>query len=280
MALSSAIAVTITLAIIAVFGVIVYNVTQFTENVEEGVRIGIQVDWDYDTPAQESVIRRELNAIDGVANIEFYTKDEEYQYYLDSMPEDVAEYFSVFEGEESPMHDAFYVEVENGKILESVANQIKQIPGVYKVDYGGNTAVSMVSAMTMIRRIGITLALSLVVLAIALIANTIKITIQARSDEIDIMRSVGATNGFIRSPFVIEGIVIGALGAVIPMAATAYGYHYIYNATGGMLISNMFKLVKPMPFVLAVCGILLGIGMFVGLVGSYISVTRFLRFKR
>ena len=113
-----------------------------------------------------------------------------------------------------------------------------------------------------------------------MIQNTIKLTISARKDEITIMRNVGATNSFIRSPFVIEGIIIGVLGAIIPVGLTIWGYTILYKQTGGFIVSNMFKLVKPNPFIYYVVGILLGLGVVVGLIGSILSVNRYLRWKR
>ena len=124
------------------------------------------------------------------------------------------------------------------------------------------------------------LVVSLSALAIFLISNTIKLTIQARVKEIAIMRQVGATNGYIRAPFVIEGMIIGALGALIPIFVTIFGYIWIYQETGGFFLTRMFSLMPPHPTVLYIALILLGIGVFVGLIGSFMSVTKYLRWKR
>ncbi|MPN58649.1 Cell division protein FtsX [bioreactor metagenome] len=94
------------------------------------------------------------------------------------------------------------------------------------------------------------------------------------------MRSVGAKNGFIRAPFVVEGIIIGALGSIIPIFATIFGYIYLYAQLGGKLISNIFVLISPHPFVLYISIMLLVVGMLVGLIGSFLSVTKYLRWKR
>ena len=123
-------------------------------------------------------------------------------------------------------------------------------------------------------------ALYMEFMSVFLIQNTIKLTIYARQDEISIEQSVGATNGFIRAPFVVEGMVIGVMGALIPIALTVYGYYYAYQFTGGYLISSMFRLVEPMPFVLYLSAGLLAAGVLVGLVGSYFSVSRYLKVKR
>ena len=152
--------------------------------------------------------------------------------------------------------------------------------GVDEVDYGGTSTEMMVRVMNAIRRGGSILVLGLTILAVFLIQNTIKLTIYARQDEITIERSVGATNHFIRSPFVVEGIIIGVMGAIIPIAVTYYGYRYIYQRTGGYIISEVLKLIQPMPMSLYLCVGLLIVGVLVGLIGSYVSVTRYLRWKR
>ena len=148
------------------------------------------------------------------------------------------------------------------------------------MNYGGQSTVSMVDTMSMVRKIGGFLVIGLTLLAVFLIQNTIKLTISARKDEITIMRNVGATNSFIRSPFVIEGIIIGVLGSIIPIALTVWGYITLYQRSGGILVSNMFKLVKPNPYIFYLAGILLGIGVVVGFIGSLLSVNRYLRWKR
>jgi len=172
------------------------------------------------------------------------------------------------------------VEVNDGTQLQNIADQIQQMTGVYKVNFGGQSATKLISALDTIRNGGGILVAALSLLAIFLIQNTIKLTIMARADEIAIMRNVGAKNGFIRAPFVVEGIIIGALGAIVPILLTVYGYIYLYKYTGGVVISNMFTLIPPHPFVLKLSLILLGIGMVVGLIGSFFSVTRYLRWKR
>ena len=142
------------------------------------------------------------------------------------------------------------------------------------------SATQLVSVLRTIRYGGLILALALSILAIFLIQNTIKLTILARADEIAIMRNVGATNNFIRSPFVVEGIIIGALGSIVPMVLTYYGYRYLYQFTGGYVITQMFSLIPPDNLIWQVNVALLLIGMIVGLIGSFFSVTKYLRWKR
>ena len=94
------------------------------------------------------------------------------------------------------------------------------------------------------------------------------------------MRLVGATNGYIRAPLVLEGIFIGILGAIIPILLTIFGYQYIYTTMDGQLVSGILKLLPVFPFTLYVSGFILAMGVLVGLVGSFLSASRYLRWKR
>ena len=121
--------------------------------------------------------------------------------------------------------------------------------------------------------------IALVCVAAYLIYNTIKIAISSRQAEISIMRSVGAKNSYIRAPFLVEGIIIGIIGSVLPIGAIIGGYYYVFDITGGNVF-GVLTLLTPMPFVLYVSAILVIIGVFVGFIGSYISVCKYLRLTR
>ena len=123
------------------------------------------------------------------------------------------------------------------------------------------------------------LVIALCFLAVYLIFNTIKITIDSRQDEIFIMRNVGAFNGYIRAPFLVEGIIIAVLGAIIPVLVLCAGYYYLYDYTGGILLA-VIRLIEPIPFLLYLALALLGVGVLVGFIGSYISVSKNLRLRR
>jgi cell division transport system permease protein len=282
MAVSSAIAVTVTLLLISIFALFMLNVSHFTHNVEQGMEIGVMIDYNYESDEQEQAIKEQIEALDGIESITYYTKEEEKQYFLDQLADnpELQQSYEKILGDENPMHDSFYVTVTDGSILASTAEKISQIEGVARIEYGGSSTTMMVKAMTTVRRVGSLLVLALTILAVFLIQNTIKLTIYARQDEISIERSVGATNHFIRAPFVVEGAIIGVMGSIIPILLTVFGYRYLYNRTGGYVISVMFHLIKPLPLLLYVSGGLLIIGILVGLVGSYLSVTRYLKWKR
>ena len=280
MSIQSASAVTLALIIISLFLMFSMTVQNFTKGIEESVSISVLVDYSKESAEDEDAISLAIKNISGVSTVTYSSKDEEFQYYLESFDDEkTRKAFEPFK-DSNPMHEAFYVETTSGSNIEAIAEEISNIEGVYKVNYGGDSAVSLISALRTIRNGGWIIALALSLLAIFQIQNTIKLTIMARADEIAIMRNVGAKNSFVRSPFMVEGLIIGALGSIIPIAITYFGYNKLYEMTGGHLISNMFSLIVPDPFIYQICGALLIIGMMVGLLGSFLSVTKYLRWKR
>ena len=280
MSIQSASAVTLALIIISLFLMFSMTVQNFTKGIEESVSISVLVDYSKESAEDEDAISLAIKNISGVSTVTYSSKDEEFQYYLEIFDDEkTRKAFEPFK-DSNPMHDAFYVETTSGSNIEAIAEEISNIEGVYKVNYGGDSAVSLISALRTIRNGGWIIALALSLLAIFQIQNTIKLTIMARADEIAIMRNVGAKNSFVRSPFMVEGLIIGALGSIIPIAITYFGYNKLYEMTGGHLISNMFSLIVPDPFIYQICGALLIIGMMVGLLGSFLSVTKYLRWKR
>lgn len=278
MSISSALAVTITLLIIGLISVISLNLQAFTKSIENTVQISVQVA--YDAESNEENIKNQIQAIDGVAKVNFSSKEQELEYYLNSFEDEKSR--SIFEPfkNENPMHDSFYVEAKSGDKIESISSEIKKIQGISSVNYGGQSTITLVSALNGIRRFGLILGAGLGVLAIFLIQNTIRLTIFSRQDEITIMKNVGATNAFIRSPFLIEGMLIGIMGSILPILLIGWTYYFIYKRTNGILLTNLFKLYYPNPFLVYVSAALLLVGVLVGLIGSWLSVNRYLKTRR
>lgn len=275
MALSSASAVSITLLLIGTVGIISYNIAYMTDNIEQSVQIFVKIEPE---TSQTSIdfLEEQIKEIDGVNDVTFSSKEEE----LNSFITEYGEEYEMYRGASNPLRDALYITVVDGEQLSSIADQISEFQFVEKVNYGGENTLTMISTINTIQYAGYGIAFAFCILAIFLINNTIKITIYGRSKEITIMRHVGATNNFIRTPFVIEGIFIGVMGSLFPIIVLWVGYYYLYRESGGFFLTEMlsFAPLRPLMYYLSV--IILGIGVLVGLVGSFISVTKYLRFKR
>ena len=135
----------------------------------------------------------------------------------------------------------------------------------------------MVTAFSSIEKVTYVIVIALVVVTIFLIINTIKLTISARKREIGIMRLVGASNLTIKIPFIIEGMILGLFGSVVPVLVTTYGYLAFYKHFDGYLYSRLIQLIKPEPFIYQASLIVVGIGILVGMIGSASAVKRYLK---
>lgn len=276
MTFSSIFAVTITLLLIGVISVLALNVQDISANIEEGVRIYVKLERSIDENA-ENEVGKQIKQLKGVASATYFSKDEELSKLIDKQGEDGKELFESYR-DDNPLGAAYEVEAKDPTKLESLAKKIKDIPNVNSVNYGGDSTQSMVSTLNTIQTSGTVFIVGLVIVALFMISNTIKITITARSTEISIMRMVGASNWYIRIPFMLEGMLIGLFGAIIPIFVLVYGYGALYNYTGGSLMSSMLVLKAPMPFIRDFSFILAGLGAGVGLIGSFVSIRRFLKF--
>ena len=276
MTFSSIFAVTITLLLIGVISVLALNVQDISANIEEGVRIYVKLERSIDENA-ENEVGKQIKQLKGVASATYFSKDEELSKLIDKQGEDGKELFESYR-DDNPLGAAYEVEAKDPTKLASLAKKIKDIPNVNSVNYGGDSTQSMVSTLNTIQTGGTVFIVGLVVVALFMISNTIKITITARSTEISIMRMVGASNWYIRIPFMLEGMLIGLFGAIIPILVLVYGYGALYNYTGGSLMSSMLVLKAPMPFIRDFSFILAGLGAGVGLIGSFVSIRRFLKF--
>ena len=121
------------------------------------------------------------------------------------------------------------------------------------------------------------MVIALILVTVFLIINTIKLTIFSRKREISIMRLVGASNFTIKTPFIIEGMVLGIFGSIIPILTVCFGYVALYNYFDGYLYSRMITLIEPEPFIYMVSGIVLVIGIIVGMIGSASAVRKYLK---
>jgi cell division transport system permease protein len=278
MSVSSATAVTITLVLVSLFLLLTLNLQQITKNVEESVQIHVKILNDASLEVVAAT-QKEIRDLAGVKLVTYSDKNAELDRFIASFGED-GRIFEMYRGDNNPLRNAFLVDVQKQAALDVLAAKIETMPGIESVNYGGENTLRLVAMMDSLSKGGLLLVSILSFLAIFLISNTIKITIYARAVEINIMRTLGATNHFIRFPFLIEGILIGLLGSIIPILLTIFGYQYLFMSLNGVLISNLFILRPVYPMVFQVSGILAGIAVVVGLTGSFISVTRHLRWNR
>ncbi|WP_070328677.1 permease-like cell division protein FtsX [Exiguobacterium aurantiacum] len=270
-------AVTITLLLVGIFALVMFNVNEISENVENDVEIQVFVT----RTAEEANVEKlgeNLEQIPGVASVTFSSKEDELENFRNQLGEDANAYGTV--EKDNPLHDRYIVKAADPLNTETVADAVQSLENVDKVTYGQDYIDKMFAFFNGIRIGGLVLIVGLTLMAMFLISNTIKMTIFSRRREIEIMRLVGAKNSFIRWPFFIEGLLLGVLGALIPIAVIYFGYDVAYGALQpslDQLNSDIFKLIDPSVLTTQVSLVLLALGAFIGIWGSTTSLGRFLK---
>ena len=275
--LNSITAVTVTLLLVSLLTLIIGNVSQITKTLEDEVKIWVGIENEIEDGEIPSLTRKVEN-VEGVAGVVFSDKDSELDNFIKEFGED-GKIFEIYR-EDNPLSRAFIVSLREGYSISEVATRIEKVKGISRIDFGGVNTEEFLKMLNGIRQGGYVIVLALTLVAIFLIQNTINQTIFNRRLEISIMRQVGASNSYIRQPFVIEGIFIGLMGSVVPVLITIFGYKYIYEAFEGKLVSGLLTMQPVYPFAFYVSGFLVVVGIVVGLIGSFLSVNKHLRWRR
>ena len=275
LSLASITCITITLVIIAAALLIADNVKNFTDEIEKDVTIVAFLDSDVDDLTKEDF----ETSIKKNTNIETfdYKSKEDVKKDMIKENETFSKVISGWDEKSNPLMDTYTIKVHDVSKIKNTAKEIENMKGVNSVQYGEGLVEKLVGVFNAIEKITFIAAGALIVVTIFLIINTIKLTIFSRKREIGIMRLVGASNMRIKLPFVIEGIILGIIGSIIPILVVVFGYSTMYDYFNGVLFSPVIKLVKPMPFVLNTSIIVLIIGMIVGMIGSARAVRRYVK---
>lgn len=275
LSLASISCITITLIIVAVSIMASLNVDNFTKEIEKDLTIVVFLEND-STEDDIDNVKKELDGMSNISKYDFQSKQE----VKEKMQKESEVFNTVLDGweeEESPLKDTFQIKVKNVEKISDTAESIKGIDKVSVVRYGEGMVDKLIKAFSSIEKATYIVVIALVLVTVFLIINTIKLTISARRREIGIMRLVGASNFTINTPFIIEGMILGALGSIVPIIFTTYGYMFFYNHFDGYLFSELIKLIKPEPFIYQVSGIILIIGIIVGTIGSAGAVRKYLK---
>lgn len=274
MTFSAISAVAVTLLILGVVLVLAMNVSHLVDSIENQVEIIVELDTTVNK-ISANAIEDEIKNIDGVKSIKYVSKEEG----LEELKTKLGSESYLLEGleEENPLYDMFIVQAFDPQNISVIAEEINKIDMVISVDYGQGTVEKLLAITKWVRNIGIIFIVGLAFTAMFLISNTIKITINARRKEIEIMKLVGATDWFIRWPFFIEGFLLGILGSIIPILVIVFGYKFIIDKLSTEFALAFFELLPLYPLSLQVSLLLIGIGAFIGIWGSLTSVRRFLK---
>ena len=275
LSLASISCITITLIIVAVAIIASFNVQNFTKEIEKDLTIVVFLD-NSATEEDREKVETEFKKIYNIDSYNFQSKTEVKE-EMQAESEVFDKVLAEWDEEESPLKDTFQVKVKEIEKISKTADKIKKIDKVSVVRYGEGMVDKMISAFESIQNVTYGIVIALILVTVFLIINTIKLTISARKREISIMRLVGASNFTIKTPFIIEGMILGVLGSIIPIIITTYGYLAFYNHFDGYLFSELIKLIQPEPFIYSASLMVLVIGIIVGMIGSASAVKRYLK---
>ena len=269
-------------ACIFLFGLfysIVVNFNYIVEKAEEGVAITVFFNEDT-TQEQKDSIGAQLKKEDGVLKVNYVSADEAWnkfkgQYFGESS--DLAEGFK----SDNPLanSDNYEVYLSDVSKQESVVSFAKSLEGVRKVKKSDVVAKTLTSVNKLVGYVSVAIIAILLAVSVFLISNTVTMGITVRREEIAIMKYIGAKDGFVRAPFVFEGLLIGAIGAVIPLGILYLVYekaihyilerfHLLQNIINFLPVTQVYRTLLPV-------GILLGVG--IGFVGSFFTIRKHLK---
>ena len=265
-----------TMLIFGLFFLIGQNVNYMLKEIEteQGMQVFIE---NSATEEQIKNLGEQIQNLDYVAKTEFVSKEAAYNI----VKERYSEYSSVLEGysiEKNPFRASYVVTLTDLSKSSDVKLEIEKLENVNKIEMRDKTINALVSIANGIKWISLGILILLIIISIFIIANTIKLTVHARRKEISIMKYVGATNGFIRWPFIIEGILIGVIAAMISILILGGLYNLLMNKIMESSITNMINLTL-LPFAeifKLIILVYLGLGIGIGAIGSTISMKKYL----
>ncbi len=275
LSLASISCIIITLVIVAFSIVVSYNVENISNVLREDLTIVAFVSND----ADEFVVKKLKLDIEDISNVDSVTFKDKSEIKNEMMKEDEAfeNAMKTWDEEENPLQHTYLIKVKDIEEITATATAIKNLDGIDVVKYGEGMVDQLITVFKVAEKASIIAVVALILMTMFLIVNTIKLTIFSRKREISIMRLVGASNFAIKLPFVVEGMILGFLGSILPVVGMIYGYKTLYTYFGGKFFTDIIKLVRPEPFIYYAALIVVGIGILVGMLGSSRAVRKYLK---
>ena len=272
MCITSTGVVMVTLLMLGLFMLVNLNISHITETVKEQVQIVVYIDDHADQETLDELGQR-LSMHSGIAEVRYVSSDEHMSRLHRQLGGMLEGYDS---GLDNPLLASYEIMTNRPEAVVPMAEEFESYPGVSNVFYGQGYVESLFAVTGVIQMVGLALMAGLSVTAIFLISHTIKLTVMMRKREISIMKYVGATNWFIRWPYVLEGLIMGFVGAVLPLV----GLYYIYEFSVEWVEVNNLVFLTLLPVqqvIIELAKYLVPLGTGLGILGSMFSMGRFLR---
>ncbi len=264
-------AVLIILGLVFIMILSLNNIVMDTKDKFDEIEIFLS---DEATDEQIEIITSRIEEQEGVYSVIFQSKDEA----LEKMKEDWGDEAYLLEGlETNPLPNSIVVKLKAIEYADKIAEKVKGLEGIEEIQYNQDIIEKLVLVANYVKTGGMLIVSILIFVSIFIISNTIKLTVTARRREISIMKYVGATNGYIKGPFIIEGVLFGLIGAMLSVVIVYYGYEYFFNAVNDRLyVLFTIYLVPPKVLLKDLSTIFVAIGAGIGALGSLVSLKKFL----
>lgn len=272
MSVASISTVAVALLVLSMFLVLVLNVNHMTKTIESQVQISVYME-DTAKPEQLQDAQKKISALNGVTNVKFIDKKQALEDFRKRLGEQQTLLESL--GETNPLPNSFDVQVDKPENLKLVAAHINTMEHVESTRFGQETIEPLFKFTYIVRVAGIVLIIFLTLATLFIISNTIRLTVFARRKEVSIMKYVGATDSFIRWPFVIEGMLLGLLGAIL----SCIFINIIYSVSVTQIHASLafLPILPKQPLLVIISLVIILLGMVIGAAGSFISLKKFLR---
>ncbi len=272
--ISSVTAVLIILGFVLIIVLNVNNLAMVAKETFDQIAVYIVEGTEEEQIEQMGISFRE---IDGVMGVAYQTKD----YALERVKEDWGEDAILLQDlRNNPFPDTYIVQLSDVSMSDEVIEKLKTFEGVDEVRYYQEAVNTLIKMADFVKRFGAGIIIALLLISVFIISNTIKITVLSRQREIELMQYIGATNGYVRGPFILEGIMLGLLGSLMAILLIMLGYNYIINYLAGRyvaLISGMSGYLVSVEMIMDdLIIIFLTIGIGIGILGSLVSLKKFL----
>lgn len=254
------------------FTLVAYNIGAMIEKIESQSEIAVYIE---DSLSREEAmsLESEIKKIDNIATVEFVPKEEAFENYLEELGDDA--YIIEDLREDNPLRDGYKITMKDISLHADTVEKIGEIAGVGDTVSRKDISDKLLKIKSIVNAISATLVALLGAVSLFIISNTVKLALFYRREEIAIMKMVGATNTFIRMPFIVEGISLGALGGVIAYGAQYFVYRYI--AKGLMTGASFLEVIPFSDFSMTLLFVMLVSGIVIGMVGSVFTIQKFLK---
>lgn len=271
LALITSVMIAISLIAVGGFLLVALNLEQVFRNIETTVEISVFLKDNADVER----MRQTLDEHDDVLSYIFVPKDEGLEEFGEAMGN--IQILADLSGENNPLPDVFRVKARGAEVVSALASEIQAHPGVEMVDYGRETLNRLLTATDWIRTFVVGTSIILAIGAIFLIVTIIRMSVMARQEEIGIMKYLGASNWFVRFPFVVGGMIIGWFGTIVAIASIGIGYFRIAEGLQQEALAFFLQPVLDLSKIIPIFLNLMLIGTLVGGLGSFISVRKYLK---